>query len=218
MSIPIKVCGFTREADIDVAVSHGASYLGFIFYPPSKRNLSAERWGELAEHVDGRLPKVGVFVNADDHWLEEIHKTHPLDFVQLHGTESPQRAAEITHLLGGIGLIKVLSVSEEADLAPLQDYVDVASMLLFDAKPPKMAGAIPGGNGLSFDWRILAGKQFGLPWMLSGGISASNLATAIKLTGAPMLDLSSGVEDAPGIKNHGKLREVLALAKTLGTS
>lgn len=225
--LPVKICGLTRKCDIDASIAGGASMLGFVFYPPSKRSLTAKAWADLAKHVDGRAPKVGVFVNPDDAWLEEVNQAYPLDFIQLHGTETPKRVAEVKKMgilpifkdgqtRSELKVIKALSISDSSDLDKAWPYQDVADMLLFDAKPPKVAGAIPGGNGLSFDWRLLADAQFDLPWLLAGGISAANLNSAIQLTGAPMADVSSGVEDAPGIKNKDQIKQLLDLAKTMG--
>ena len=219
MTIPIKICGLTRKADIDAAIENGAHYLGFIFYPPSKRSLTADIWAGLAAHIAGRVPKVGVFVDAEDQWIDEISSAHALDVMQLHGKETPARLEEIRQKYGpAVKLIKSISVSQASDVERADAYKQSADMLLFDAKPPKSPDAIPGGNGLSFDWRLLADRQFALPWLLAGGISAANLKAAIELTGARMVDVSSSIEDAPGVKNMDQLKNLLELAKTLGTS
>lgn len=214
MPLTVKICGLTRKSDIDAAIEAGADYLGFIFYPPSKRALTVAAWAELAAHVAGRVPKVGVFVDATDDWLKEVNDAARLDFIQLHGKETPARVAEVSQRFAPV--IKALSVSTASDLDQAEAYSEVANMLLFDAKPPKVAGAIPGGNGISFDWQLLADRQFALPWLLAGGIGAANLPAAIELTGARMVDGSSAIEDAPGIKNTAQLQEFLGLAKTYG--
>lgn len=214
--LAVKICGLTRKSDIDVAIEGGAAFLGFIFYPPSKRSLSPQAWTALATHVDGRVPKVGVFVDADDDWIDEVQSAYPLDVIQLHGKETAERVAELRKNVPTV--VKSLPVSEAGDVELANAYADVADMILFDAKPPKTPDAIPGGNGLAFDWRLLQGQRIDLPWLLSGGISAANLELAIERTGASMVDLSSSIEDAPGLKNTGQMQELLAVAKTLGSS
>ena len=222
MAVPVKICGLTREEDIDAAIAGGAAYLGFIFYPPSRRCLTAERWRELCAHVAGRTPTVGVFVNPEDDWLEEIMGTGRLDVIQLHGKESPQRVAELATKSflqdAPFKLVKAISVAEAGDLERVEDYREVVDMFMFDTKAPKQPGAIPGGNGMTFDWRLLAGREIPKPWFLAGGLSATNIRQAVELTGAPMVDLSSSVEDAPGIKNKELLANMLATAQNLGNA
>lgn len=211
MPVPVKVCGLTREEDIDVAIEGGAAYLGFNFYPPSKRSITPDRWRELHAHVAGRRPTVGIVVDPDDSWLDSVMGAAPLDAIQLHGKETPGRVREVAERYK-CRVIKALAVAERGDIERTEAYRDVADMVLFDAKPPRTPGAIPGGNGLPFDWRLLADQKIHLPWFLAGGIGIANLQKAVELTGAPMVDFSSSIEDAPGIKNQDQLSALLSLA------
>jgi len=214
MAIEVKVCGLTDADAVAAAADGGARYLGFVFYPPSPRSLSPARAGELARAAPAGCAKVGVMVDPGDEQLEEILAEVPLDYLQLHGAETPDRVAAIRASTGA-RVIKALKIFERADLAPIGAYAKVADMLLFDAKAPREPGRLPGGNGLAFDWRLLRGLEVGRPWLLSGGLSADNLEAAVALCGANAVDVSSGVEQRPGKKDPARLRAFLDLAAAL---
>ncbi|MEZ5904245.1 MAG: phosphoribosylanthranilate isomerase [Geminicoccaceae bacterium] len=212
--LAVKICGLTRAADRDAAIRAGASWLGFIFYPPSPRSLTPVAAGALVADRPGAAEAVGVFVDPDDAWLDAVLASAPLDILQLHGKETPERVAAIRARTGR-RVMKALSVADAADLDRHRAYVDVADLLLFDAKPPRTPGAIPGGNGLAFDWRLLAGRTIALPWLLAGGLDETNLSLAVARTGATAVDVSSGVETAPGIKDPAAIARLLAVARDL---
>jgi phosphoribosylanthranilate isomerase len=214
MPVAVKICGLTDGAALAAAADGGARYLGFVFYPPSPRALSAEQAGVLARLAPTHCQTVGVFVDPDDDLLERTLAQAPLAAVQLHGAESLERVAAIKARTGRV-VIKALKVADAADLTPVAGYAAVADLLLFDAKPPKDPGRLPGGNGLCFDWWLLQDLRIGCPWLLSGGLSAGNLAAAVALCGAGAVDVSSGVEDRPGIKDPAKIRQFLELAAAL---
>lgn len=206
----VKICGLRAAADIAAAVEAGARYAGFVFFPKSPRAVTPHQAAALAADVPPGVARVGLFVDPDDARLTEVLATVPLDMIQLHGQETPARVAEV-RALTGLPVIKAVGVADAADLEALWDYGLVADMLLIDAKPPKGA-ALPGGNGLAFDWRLLAGRRILKPWLLAGGLTADNVARAIQLTGAPGVDVSSGVESAPGIKDQNRIRAFVAAA------
>lgn len=212
--IDVKVCGLTDADALAAAVQGRARYLGFVFYPPSPRSLRPEQAAALASLVPETCRTVGVVVDPDDALLTEILNQVPLDAVQLHGAESPERVAEIRIRTGRL-VIKALRIADAEDLKPVDDYAAVADMLLFDAKPPKQPGRLPGGNGLSFDWRLLQGIEVDRPWLLSGGLSAGNLEAAVRLCRARAIDVSSSVEDRPGHKDPAKIRRFLEVAATI---
>ncbi len=215
MTIEVKICGVTSPAALAAAVAGGADYLGFNFYPPSPRYVSPEAAREIAGAAPESLTKVGVVVDLDDAALAAILEGAPLDMLQLHGRESPQRVAEIRARFA-LPVMKAVKIADADDVAAAQAYCSTADRLLFDAKPPKdMAGALPGGNALALDWRLLAGTAWPIPWMLSGGLDTDNLAEAVRVSGARALDVSSGVEDRPGGKNPDKIRAFLSAAKAL---
>ena len=205
-----KICGLTRPQDVAAAAAAGANYLGFNFFPKSPRYLDIPSAGQLALDVPPGIAKVVLVVNPDNALLDAITGGMPLDMIQLHGQESPERVTEIKARYG-LPVIKVLGVADAEDLPPLEAYGRVADQLLVDAKPPKNA-ELPGGNGLTFDWRLIAGRRWPVPWMLSGGLTVDNVAEAVRLTGARQVDLSSGVESAPGIKDPAL---IAAFAKAL---
>ena len=215
MPVDVKVCGLTDARSLAAAVEGGARWLGFIFYPPSPRALSAGQAADLAARAPAACTKVGVLVDPDDALLDEILSKVPLDCLQLHGTESPARVAAIKARTGR-AVIKALKIAEPADLDPIPGYAAVADMLLFDAKPPPDPELLPGGNGLCFDWRLLQGLELATPWLLSGGLSAGNLAAAVRLCAARAVDVSSGVERRPGEKDPARIRRFLEVAATLG--
>lgn len=215
MSVDVKICGISTPEAMTAAVEGGAAFVGLVFYPPSPRAVTPEQAAPLAALVPEEVVRTGLLVDADDATIEAILKTVPLDLLQLHGNETPERAAEIKARFG-VRVMKVLKLREKGDLAAAEPFFGVADCLLFDAKPPaEMKNALPGGNALAFDWSILAGKAFPLPWFLAGGLTPENLAEAVRVTGAPGIDTSSGVEDAPGQKNPEKIRAFLAAAEAV---
>lgn len=210
MPVSVKICGLNDPVAVAAAVEGGARYLGFVFFPKSPRHVSAAQAAALTAQVPPGIARVGLFVNPGDAMLEQTLAQAPLDIVQLHGDESPARVAEL-RALTGLPVMKAVGISEPADLDALWDYGLVADMLLIDAKPPKDA-ALPGGNGLAFDWRLLAGRQIIKPWLLAGGLTPENVAEALRLTRAQAVDVSSGVESAPGVKDPQRIRRFLARA------
>ena len=206
----VKICGLTRPEHVAAAVEAGAAFVGFVFFPKSPRNLTPEAAAALAQDVPPGVARVGLFVNPDDALLDAVLAVVPLDILQLHGSESPDRVAEIKARTG-LPVMKAVGVAGPADLEALWDYGLVADMLLVDAKAPKDA-ALPGGNGLAFDWRLLVGRKFLTPWMLAGGLTPDNVAEALRLTGARIVDVSSGVETAPGEKDADLIRAFVTAA------
>jgi phosphoribosylanthranilate isomerase len=213
MSIDAKICGLTSAEGIATAARHGARFVGFVFYPPSPRHLAAEQAARLAVLVPTGITKVGLFVDPDDDLLAAILAKVPLDLLQLHGKESPERVVQVKQRFGK-AVMKSIAVASESDLATASRYYGSADRLLFDAKPPKDAVA-PGGNGLVFDWELLGGRRWPVPWMLSGGLTADNLGEAVRTTHATAVDVSSGVERAPGVKDPDKIMAFLARARAL---
>jgi phosphoribosylanthranilate isomerase len=213
-----KICGLGDTASVAAAVAGGARFVGFVFYPPSPRCVSPAQAGELAAPVPADISRVGVFVDPTDDQLDAVFASLRLDFVQLHGSESVERAAEIKARTGA-GIIKAVKLAAPGDIAEAAPFRAVADWVLFDAKAPKsLKGALPGGNALAFDWRMLAEQAApagGLPWLLSGGLDLDNLAEAVRISGARAVDVSSGVESAPGEKNPELVRRFLALSATL---
>lgn len=215
MAVEAKICGIRTRAAAEAAVEGGAAWLGFIFYPPSPRALAPEAVAPIAAGLPETLGKVAVTVDADDETLGALLKAYDFDLLQLHGNESPQRVAQVRARFGR-PVMKALRVSTAADLDTARDYLRAADRLLFDAKPPKdMKGALPGGNALSFDWTLLAGRDWPLPWFLSGGLDAENLAEALRISRARAVDVSSGVEDKPGQKNPEKIADFLTRCRSL---
>ena len=213
MSIEVKICGINTPAALAAAVAGGADYVGFVFYPRSPRAVTPETAHTLAAQTPARVTKVGLAVDLDDAALAALLEAVPLDLWQLHGAESPARVAQIKARFG-LPVMKVVKISGPADVAAAEAYFRTADRLLFDAKPPKeMTEALPGGNALAFDWQLLAGKTWPLPWMLSGGLDPANVAEAARISGARAVDVSSGVEDRPGHKNPDKIHAFLAAAK-----
>ncbi|WP_151718564.1 phosphoribosylanthranilate isomerase [Gemmobacter serpentinus] len=202
--IRVKICGLRSPADVIAAAAAGAVYAGFVFFPKSPRHVTLDQAREMAFAAPVGLAKVALVVDADDALLDSITEAVPLDMLQLHGHESPDRVAEIRARYG-LPVMKAVGVADEGDLAAIFDYSTVADQLLIDAKPPKTA-ALPGGNGLSFDWRLVAQRRWLRPWMLAGGLTPENVAQAIRLTNARQVDVSSGVESAPGVKDHAKIK------------
>ena len=198
MSLDIKICGLKTDAALAAALAGGASHVGFIFFPKSPRNIAPAEAGRLREVAFGRAIAVAVSVDAGDDFLDDIVAEMAPDMLQLHGEESAERVAAVKARYG-LPVMKALSVREAADLDAVAPYRGIADCFLFDAKPPKNS-ELPGGNGLPFDWRVLAGLEAGLDYMLSGGLTAGNIAAALALA-PPGIDVSSGVESAPGVKD-----------------
>jgi phosphoribosylanthranilate isomerase len=213
MSVAAKICGLSTPEAVATAARHGADFVGFVFYPPSRRHVTPELAVALCGILPAGIARAGLFVDADDELLAEAVTKVPLDLLQLHGRESPERVGEIRRRFGK-PVMKAILVAGEADLAVAERYYGAADRLLFDAKPPKGA-AVPGGNGLVFDWELLGGRRWSLPWMLSGGLNADNLGQAVRLTHATAVDVSSGVERAPGIKDPDRIAAFLARARSL---
>lgn len=213
MSIEVKICGVNTPAALRATVEAGADYVGLNFYPPSPRAVTPDQAAALTAAAPPRLCKVGLFVDVEDETIAKTLAAVGLDMLQLHGGESPARVAEIRARFG-LPVMKVVKIAGAAEVAAAEAYFRVADRLLFDAKPPKeMTQALPGGNALTFDWQLLAGKTWPIPWMLSGGLEAANVAEAARISGARAVDVSSGIEDRPGLKNPDKIRAFLAAAK-----
>ena len=213
MPIMTKICGLSTPETLDAALSGGASHVGFVFFEKSPRNLMPDQAAALTAHIQGKAKIVGLFVDptADD--IARVRATVRLDVIQLHGDERPDVVSRI-RTMTGVEVWKALPVRTAQDLNEAQKYREAATLVLYDAKPP--AGSdIPGGNGLRFDWELLRGHRHPLPWALSGGLDAHNIAEAVRVTGAPMLDVSSGVESAPGVKDVDKIAAFLKAARTL---
>ncbi|MCH8465667.1 MAG: phosphoribosylanthranilate isomerase [Roseinatronobacter sp.] len=210
--VQVKICGVTSAAAVAGAVRAGARYLGFNFYPPSPRCLTPETARGLMLDVPEGVAKVALVVDPTDEALGALLRDLPVDFVQLHGHESPARVAEIRARFG-LPIIKAVGIAEADDLNVLDRFLPVCDQILVDAKPAKGA-ALPGGNGLAFDWRLLQGRDWQRPWLLAGGLTADNVAAAIRLTGARQVDVSSGVESAPGIKDPAAMHAFVAAAQS----
>lgn len=199
-AVRVKICGLRTPQDVAAAASAGAGYVGFVFFPKSPRHVSVEQAAGLALEAPVGLCKVALTVNADDALLDTLTKVVPLDMLQLHGSESPERVAEVKSRYG-LPVMKAIGIADAQDLPQIDLYSQVADQLLIDAKPPRDAD-LPGGNGLAFDWRLLAGRKYWQrPWMLAGGLTPDNVAEAVRMTGARQVDVSSGVETAPGQKD-----------------
>jgi phosphoribosylanthranilate isomerase len=208
--VDVKICGIRDEASLDAALAGGARYVGFVFFERSPRHVSLERAASLARRARGRALTVAVTVDADDTQLAAISGAVSPDFIQLHGEERPVRVAA-ARPFASQGVIKAIPIGVAADLADLSAFAPVSDLFLFDAKAPKGA-ALPGGNGAAFDWALLKGLRVPRPWLLSGGLTIDNVARAIAESGAQAVDVSSGVEAAPGVKDAGKITTFLAAA------
>jgi phosphoribosylanthranilate isomerase len=214
MSVAAKICGISSEAAIEAAAAGGAAYVGFNFYPPSPRAVDAERAAQLCAAVPRGIQRVGVFVDPDDATIAAVLDRAPLDLLQFHGHETPERVAAAKARFR-LPVMKAVAIAGPEDVDAASLYEDGADLLLFDAKPPRRADALPGGNGLAFDWQLIAGREWRRPWMLSGGLTAALLPDAVKISGATAVDVSSGVEHRPGDKDPAKIREFLAIARSL---
>ena len=207
MPTTAKICGLSTPDTLDVAIRGGASHVGFVFFPPSPRNLSFDRAAELAARVPAHVRRVGVFVDPDDELIERAVAAGRLDTVQLHRT-APARAAAVRSRFR-LETWAAVAVRTAEDLDAARGYVGAADRVLYDAKTPE-GSALPGGMGLRFDWALLDGCRHPLPWALSGGLDAENVGEAIRRTGATLVDVSSGVESAPGVKDLGKIAAFLS--------
>jgi len=211
MDVRVKICGLREEAHVAAAVEAGARYVGFVFFAKSPRNVTVETAARLAATVPPGVAKVALVVDATDAELDAMVAAVPLDMLQLHGNESPDRVAGIRARFG-LPVMKAVGIAGPEDVEKIALYGKVADQILVDAKAPKGA-AVPGGNGLSFDWTLIARKYWPCPWMLAGGLTPDNVAEAIRLTGARQVDVSSGVELAPGVKDAGLIRAFVAAAQ-----
>lgn len=203
--LDIKICGLKTDAALAAALSGGATHVGFIFFPKSPRHIAPPEAGRLRKLAGGKAKAVAVTVDADNDFLDAIVAEMQPDMLQLHGSETPRRLTELKARYG-LPVMKAISVREPADLAAIAPYRGVADRFLFDAKPPK-GSELPGGNGVSFDWTILARLDADVDYMLSGGLNAANIGEAIRLANPPGLDISSGVESAPGIKDTALIEQ-----------
>lgn len=206
----VKICGLKTRDTVASAVEAGAAYLGFNFVEKSKRYVDVATARELAADVPPGIAKVALVLDADDATLDEITSRVPLDMLQLHGEEPPERVTEVKARYG-LPVMKAVGIGDENDLAKLDIYGAVADQLLVDTKPPAK-GDLPGGTGLTFDWRLIANRRWAVPWMLAGGLTPDNVAEAISLTGARQVDVASGVESAPGVKDAALIRAFLNAA------
>lgn len=211
MPVAIKICGISTPETLAAVLTARAEYVGFNFFPPSPRHVDFETVARLAQQCRSDIRKVGVFVDPEDELLERAVSAGKLDAIQLHGDEVPARSAAL-RVRFGLPVWKVIPVRNDADVARAETYRDAADFLLFDAKTPKDA-ALPGGIGLRFDWSLLSGLRTPLPWGLAGGLSPANVADAISRTGARLVDTSSGVETAPGVKDAGRIAAFCAAAR-----
>jgi phosphoribosylanthranilate isomerase len=212
MQVKVKICGIKTPEALQAALAARADFVGLNFYPPSPRSLAPKVAAGLAELARGRTSIVALIVDVDDATIERIVETVEPDMLQLHGSETPERAAEIVRRWGR-PVIKAIKVENAGDAERALHFAGIAQFILFDAKAPKdLAGALPGGNGLAFDWRLIAAVKDRVPFMLSGGLTPDNVAAAIAATGATIVDVSSGVESAPGVKSPDLIRQFIAAA------
>ena len=215
MPIEVKLCGLNTPEAMDAAVSAGADMIGLNFYPPSPRAVTTEDGARLAQRAGARVRKAGLLVNPDDELLIRVTQSVPLDLLQLHGEIPAERVAEIRARFG-LPVMLALPIAREEDFDAVTPFEPVADRFLFDAKPPKtMKDALPGGNAISFDWQLLAGRSFRRPWMLAGGLTTDNVAQAVQISGAKAVDTASGVEEAPGKKSVEKIKAFVEAARRL---
>ena len=213
----IKICGLSEETTLRAAIDAGADMIGFVHFPKSPRHVSLERAAELKKLLPVHIASVLVLVNPNDALLAEIAATVSPSYLQLHGNETPARIAEIRTKYPAQKLIKALAISTKDDVSAAKEFETLVDMLLFDATPPipnpQSPIPLPGGNGIAFDWKVLQGFQSKQPWLLSGGLTAENVQQALRESGAKMVDVSSGVESQPGIKDADKIKAFLTAAK-----
>ncbi len=208
----VKICGLSSKDTLDVALDAGADRVGFVFFAKSPRHVTHDRATRLSSRVKGRAAVVALTVDADDAALIDIIRAAMPDMLQLHGHETPERVAAVRARFG-LPVIKAVGVSAASDLAAARAYAGVADEILFDAKPPR-GSALPGGNGVAFDWQILSALDLPVPFMLSGGLDSENVRRALTVTGAPAVDVSSGVETSPGVKSADRIRDFLRAARS----
>ncbi|TPL98228.1 MULTISPECIES: phosphoribosylanthranilate isomerase [unclassified Mesorhizobium] len=211
MALDVKICGLKTDQAMAAALAGGASHVGFIFFAKSPRYIEPAAAGRLREAARGKALAVAVTVDANDTFLDDIIDSMRPDMLQLHGSETPERVAELKARYD-LPVMKALPLSEAADLERIKPFVGVADRFLFDAKPPK-GSELPGGNGVAFDWRILTGLDAGLDYMLSGGLNAANIGDALRLASPPGIDISSGVESAPGVKDPALIEQFFRAVK-----
>jgi phosphoribosylanthranilate isomerase len=214
MAVTAKICGLSTEEAVTAASDGGAAYLGFVFYPPSPRAVTPQHAARLCAGIPTGIARVGLFVDADDRAVEAALTAAPIDILQFHGSESPGRV-DAARRRFGLPVMKAVAIAGFEDVLGAARYDDVADILLFDAKPSLRPDALPGGNGLAFDWALIADHPWRAPWMLSGGLTAQLLPEAVRISGAPAVDVSSGVESRPGVKDLDKIRAFLAAASAL---
>ena len=214
MGVTAKICGLSTEEAVTAASAGGAAYLGFVFFPPSPRAVTPRRAARLCAGVPAGIARVGLFVDADDRAMEAALAAAPIDILQFHGGETPERVAAAKQRFGR-PVMKAVTIAGVEDVIGAARYEDIADLLLFDAKPPRRPDALPGGNGLAFDWALIADRSWRAPWMLSGGLTTELLPEAVRISRAAAVDVSSGVESRPGVKDLGKIRTFLAAAGTL---
>ncbi len=205
MALDIKICGLKTDEALAAALAGGASHVGFIFFAKSPRYVDPAEAGRLRQAARGKASAVAVTVDAGDAFLDEMVAKMSPDMLQLHGSETPERVVEVKARYG-LPVMKALSLSEAADIERIKPFIGIADRFLFDAKPPK-GSELPGGNGVAFDWRILAGLDAGVDYMLSGGLNAANIGDALQLANPPAIDISSGVESAPGVKEPALIEQ-----------
>lgn len=209
MTVTAKICGIKDAAAMQSAIDNGAGFVGFVFYPQSPRAITPGTAAQLAAMVPDGVTKVGLFVDIDNRLLGPLLDIVPLDLLQLHGEETPTRCAEIRERYK-LPVMKAIKVAKLADVEAANDYTGVVDWLMFDAKAPEsQPDALPGGNALTFDWTLLAGWAWPVPWMLAGGLTADNVATAVERSGTKFVDVSSGVESAPGRKDPAEIQRFL---------
>jgi phosphoribosylanthranilate isomerase len=213
MALLVKICGINTAPAADAAVRAGADFCGLVFHPKSPRHVSLEAMRALAGHLRGRTKIVTLLCDPDDDTIAAVIAAAKPDFVQLHGRETPARVAAIGARFG-VPLIKALPIAEASDFAPADGYIPLVEMMLFDAKAPDVS--LPGGQGIAFDWQLLKNRKFARPWLLAGGLSPENVARAIALCEPPAVDVSSGVESAPGVKDPARIVSFISAARNQG--
>ena len=213
MPVAVKICGINDAPAMRAAIDNGVRFVGLVFFPPSPRAVTPQQAQPLAAFVPATTTKVGLFVDPTDDLLRDTLAQVPLDMIQLHGNETPERVNAVKRFTG-LKVMKVISIAAAEDLKKIATYEPVADWLLLDAKAPK-GSALPGGNAVAFDWNLLRDLKLTKPWMLAGGLNAANLAEAVHTTNAQAVDISSGVEDTAGHKNPDKIRQFLTLATAL---
>lgn len=213
MPVQVKICGLSTPETLDAALAGGASHVGFVFFPKSPRNVTPDKAAALATRVQGKAKIVGLFVDPTPEDIDRVRAQVRLDVLQLHGDEHPALVSRLA-MTNGLEMWKALPVRTAEDLKAAHTYRGSAHRILYDAKPPKGA-ELPGGNGLRFDWELLRGYSHPLPWALSGGLDSRNVSDAVQMTGATLVDVSSGVESAPGVKDVDKIAAFLKAASNL---